>query len=148
MLQAGAQQYALRPRSLGPFFFDRGVRFAAGLAIVVAISGGGTLLLPVSSPERSREDLGGRAAPAEQRHRGVDGARSVEEYLKRPHISVLLRIPQARTEPLDFGWVDPVMKDGLRESPFVESFYLWTERGPKARRWLTYDRNSAHRGAC
>ncbi len=27
--------------------------------------------------------------------------RSIEDYLKRPHISVLLRIPQARTEPLD-----------------------------------------------
>ena len=40
-----------------------------------------------------------------------------------PYINVLLRIPQARTEPLDFAWIDPpVLESSLAESPFVESF--------------------------
>ncbi len=65
--------------------------------------------------------------------------RAVEDYLKRPHISVLLRIPQARTEPLDLAWIDPIFRDALKESPFVESFYVWTERGPRANEWITFD---------
>ena len=57
--------------------------------------------------------------------------RSIEDYLKRPHISVLLRIPQARTEPLDYAFVEPIFNDALTESPFVESFFVWTEVGPQ-----------------
>ena len=37
-------------------------------------------------------------------------ARAVEESLKRPHISVLLGIPQARTEPLDLPFIDPIFE--------------------------------------
>src|SRR5688572_33381152 len=68
--------------------------------------------------------------------------RAVEDYLKRPHISVLLRITQGRTEPLDLSFIEPVFNDALTESPFVESFYVWTERGPMSNRWLVFDRAS------
>ncbi len=64
-----------RPGSLGPFFYDRGVRFAAGLAIVVAIPVAVLFYFQFRVAERPREDVGRRPAPAEQRHRRVDGAR-------------------------------------------------------------------------
>src|SRR5262245_55019069 len=130
-----------RPSSFGPFFSDRGVRFAAGLAIVVAIP----VAVLFYFQFRSLNDLEKTSAVVLHQlssDTAESMARSVEEHLKRPHISVLLRIPQARTEPLDLAWIDPVMRDSLRESPFVESFYIWTERGPLARRWLSYDRAS------
>jgi signal transduction histidine kinase len=68
--------------------------------------------------------------------------RSIENYLKRPHISVLLRITQARTEPLDLPFIEPVFNDAMTESPFVESFYVWTERGSHANQWLVFDQAS------
>ena len=68
--------------------------------------------------------------------------RSFEDYLKRPHISVLLRIPQARTEPLDYAFVEPIFNDALAESPFVESFFVWSEVGPQANQWLVFDQAS------
>jgi signal transduction histidine kinase len=130
-----------RPGSLGPFVYDRGVRFAAGLAIVVAIP----VAVLFYFQFQSLNDLEKTSAVVLHQLSSDTAetmARAVEDNLKRPHISVLLRIPQARTEPLDLAWVDPVLRDGLRESPFVESFYIWSERGPKARRWLAYDRKS------
>ena len=133
-----------RPGSLGPFFYDRGVRFAAGLAIVVAIP----VAVLFYFQFRSLHDLEKTSAVVLHQlssDTAESMTRSVEEHLKRPHISVLLRIPQARTEPLDFAWVDPVLRVALKESPFVESFYIWSERGPKARRWLAYDRKTAAR---
>src|SRR5262245_47547174 len=131
-----------RPSSFGPFFYDRGIRFAAGLAIVVAIP----VAVLFYFQSRSLNDLENSSAVVLHQlssDTAESMTRAVEEQLKRPHISVLLRIPQARTEPLDMAWVDPVIRDGLKESPFVESFYIWTERGPKARRWLGYDRATA-----
>ena len=62
--------------------------------------------------------------------------------MKRPHISVLLRITQGRTEPLDLPFIEPVFNDALTESPFVESFFVWTEVGPHANEWLVFDRAS------
>lgn len=130
-----------RPSSFGPFIYDRGVRFAAGLAIVVAIP----VAVLFYFQFRSLNDLEKTSTVVLHQlssDTAESMARAVEEHLKRPHISVLLRIPQARTEPMDMAWIDPVMRDALKESPFVESFYIWTERGPKARRWLAYDRTS------
>ncbi len=130
-----------RPGLLGPFFNDRAVRFAAGLAIVVATP----VAVLFYFQFRSLNDLEKTSAVVLHQlssDTAESMTRAVEEHLKRPHISVLLRIPQARTEPLDLAWVDPVMRDGLRESPFVESFYIWSEHGPKARRWLAYNRES------
>jgi signal transduction histidine kinase len=66
--------------------------------------------------------------------------------LKRPHISVLLRITQARTEPIDLSFVEPVVSDALVESPFVEAFFIWSEVGPLSNKWLVYDRASQQSG--
>ena len=34
------------------------------------------------------------------------------------------------------------MRDALRESPYVTSFFVWTERGPDSNKWLAYDQQS------
>jgi signal transduction histidine kinase len=130
--------------SFATAFFDRGLRLAAGLAVVVAIP----MAVLFYFQFRSLTDLEATSAVV-LRQLSSDTAesltRSIEDYLKRPHISVLLRIPQSRTEPLDFAWIDPILRDALSESPFVETFYIWTERGPRANTWLAYDDASAAR---
>jgi signal transduction histidine kinase len=120
------------------FVSDRGVRLAAGLAVVVAIP----MAVLFYFQFRSLNDIEKTSAVV-LRQLSSDTAesltRSVEDYLKRPHISVLLRVPQARTEPLDLAWINPIFRDGLKESPFVDAFFVWTERGPLANKWIKYD---------
>jgi signal transduction histidine kinase len=129
------------PGSFTQLFFDRGLRLAAGLAVVVAIP----MAVLFYFQFRSLDDLEETSAVV-LRQLSSDTAesltRAVEDYLKRPHISVLLRITQGRTEPLDLQFIEPVFNDALTESPFVESFYVWTERGPMSNRWLVFDRAS------
>jgi len=126
------------PSSFAQVFVDRGLRLAAGLAVVVAIP----MAVLFYFQFKSLNDVETTSAVV-LRQLSSDTAesltRSVEDYLKRPHISVLLRIPQARTEPLDMAWIDPIFSESLIESPFVESFFIWTEVGPRANTWITYD---------
>lgn len=123
------------------FFFDRGVRLAAGLAVVVAIP----MAVLFYFQFRSLNDVEETSAVV-LRQLSSDTAesltRAVEDYLKRPHISVLLRITAGRTEPLDLPYIEPIFNDGLAESPFVESFFVWTERGPRSHQWLVFDQAS------
>ena len=137
---------SIRPNPNASVLFDRGVRLAAGLAVVVAIP----MAVLFYFQFRSLNDL--EATSAVVLHQlSSDTAesltRSIEEHLKRPHISVLLRVPQARTEPLDFAWIDPVFYDGLKESPFVDAFYVWTERGATGTSWWVFDQTSFNHGA-
>jgi signal transduction histidine kinase len=133
------------PNSFSQLFFDRGLRLAAGLAIVVAIP----MAVLFYFQFRSLDDLEETSAVV-LRQLSSDTAdsltRSVEDYLKRPHISVLLRITQARTEPIDLSFVEPVVSDALVESPFVEAFFIWSEVGPLSNKWLVYDRASQQSG--
>ena len=128
-------------RRYAQFIFDRGVRLAAGLAVVVAIP----MAVLFYFQFKSLNDIEETSAVV-LRQLSSDTAesltRAVEDYLKRPHISVLLRIPAARTEPLDLNFIDPIFNDALTESPFVESFFVWTERGPRANQWLVFDQGS------
>lgn len=130
-----------RPSPLSMVFSDRGIRLAAGLAIVVAIP----MAVLFYFQFRSLNDIEATSAVV-LRQLSSDTAdsltRSVEDYLKRPHISVLLRIPSARTEPLDLPFIEPIFNDAMTESPFVESFYVWTERGPMSNKWLVFDQSS------
>ncbi len=127
-----------RPNPFTQFVSDRGVRLSAGLAVVVAIP----MAVLFYFQFRSLNDIE-QTSTVVLRQLSIDTAesltRSVEDYLKRPHISVLLRVPQARTEPLDLAWINPIFRDGLKESPFVDAFFVWTERGPLANRWIKYD---------
>jgi signal transduction histidine kinase len=132
--------------SFAQVFFDRGVRLAAGLAVVVAIP----MAVLFYFQFKSLDDLE-ETSEVVLRQLSSDTAesltRAAEDYLKRPHISVLLRITQARTEPLDLPFIEPVFNDALIESPFVESFHVWTERGTMGNRWLVFDRKSRQAGA-
>jgi signal transduction histidine kinase len=127
--------------SITQVFFDRGLRLAAGLAVVVAIP----MAVLFYFQFKSLDDLE-ETSEVVLRQLSSDTAesltRAVEDYLKRPHISVLLRIPSARTEPLDLPYIEPVFNDGLVESPFVDSFFVWTERGPMSGKWLVFDQAS------
>jgi signal transduction histidine kinase len=129
------------PRTFSQLLGDRGLRLAAGLAVVVA--------MPVAVlfyfQFKSLSDLEATSAVVLRQlssDTAESTARAIEDYLKRPYISVLLRVPQSRTEPLDMAWIDPIFRDALTESPFVEAFYVWTERGPRANTWMIYDHAS------
>ena len=130
-----------RPNPFNLVFSDRGIRLAAGLAVVVAIP----MAVLFYFQFKSLSDLETTSAVV-LRQLSSDTAesltRSVEDYLKRPHISVLLRIPTARTEPLDLPFIEPIFNDAMTESPFVESFFVWTERGPMSNNWLVFDQSS------
>ncbi|MEY4095659.1 MAG: hypothetical protein RLZZ53_2858, partial [Acidobacteriota bacterium] len=130
-----------RPNPFNLVFSDRGIRLAAGLAVVVAIP----MAVLFYFQFKSLSDLETTSAVV-LRQLSSDTAesltRSVEDYLKRPHISVLLRIPTARTEPLDLPFIEPIFNDAMTESPFVESFFVWTERGPMSNKWLVFDQSS------
>ena len=129
------------PRPAWQLWHDRGMRLAVGLAIVVAIP----MAVLFYFQFRSLDDIEKTSAVV-LRQLSSDTADSltdtVEAYLKRPYLSVLLRVPQARVEPLDLLFIDPIMHDALRESPFVTSFFVWTERGPYSNKWLAYDQQS------
>jgi len=122
-------------------FYDRGIRLAAGLAVVVATP----MAVLFYFQFKSLNDIETTSAVVLRQLSSETAdslTRSFEDYLKRPHISVLLRIPQARTEPLDHAFVEPVFNDALAESPFVESFFVWSEVGPQANQWLVFDQAS------
>ena len=130
-----------RPNPIATVLSDRGIRLAAGLAVVVAIP----MAVLFYFQFKSLRDIETTSAVV-LRQLSSDTAesltRSVEDYLKRPHISVLLRIPSARTEPLDLPFIEPIFNDAMTESPFVESFFVWTERGPMSNRLLVFDQSS------
>lgn len=130
-----------RTRPAWQLWHDRGMRLAAGLAVVVAIP----MAVLFYFQFRSLNDIE-KTSTTVLRRLSSDTADSlvetVEGYLKRPYFNVLLRVPQARVEPLDLPFIDPVLRDALRESPYVTSFFVWTERGPNSNKWLAYDQQS------
>lgn len=132
-----------RPSPLSQLLHDRGVRLAAGLAIVVAIPVAVLFYFQL----RSLNDLETTSAVV-LRQLSTDTAdnvtKAIEEALKRPHIGVLLRIPAARFDPLDLAAIDPVFEEGFQESPFIDEFYVWSLAAPpeQAGKWLVYDRES------
>jgi signal transduction histidine kinase len=134
-----------RPNSFGHFLYDRGLRLAAGLAVVVAIP----VAVLFYFQYRSLTDLEATSAVV-LRQLSSDTAdniaKTIEESLKRPHISVLLGVPQARMEPPDTDFIAPVLTDSFTESPFIDAYYVWSAE-PTANglggRWLVFDRGSA-----
>ncbi len=129
------------PRPGWHLLHDRGMRLAVGLAIVVAIP----MAVLFYFQFRSLNDIE-KTSTIVLRQLSSDTADSltetVETYLQQPYFGVILRVPQARVEPLDLAFIDPVMHDALQESPFVTSFFVWTERGPHGNKWLAYDQQS------
>ena len=130
-----------RPSPFAQVFYDRGVRLAAGLAVVVAIP----MAVLFYFQFKSLNDIETTSAVVLRQLSSETAdslTRAIEDYLKRPHISVLLRIQQRQTEPLDLPFIEPILNDALAESPFVESFFVWTEVGPQSNKWLVFDQAS------
>jgi signal transduction histidine kinase len=130
-----------RPNPFAQVFYDRGIRLAAGLAVVVAIP----MAVLFYFQFKSLNDIETTSAVVLRQLSSETAdslTRAMEDYLKRPHISVLLRIQQRQTEPLDLPFIEPVLNDALAESPFVESFFIWTEVGPQSNKWLVFDHSS------
>ncbi|MCC6992785.1 MAG: hypothetical protein IT181_27520, partial [Acidobacteria bacterium] len=141
--QAGSSSTrASRPGWLSHVLDDRGVRLAAGLAVVVAIP----VAVLFSFQFQSINDLASTSAVVLRQlsqETADAAAEDVEDTLKRPHIGVLLGIPQARADALDLTYMDPVLRQGLQESPFVEAFYVWSAVAPQqAQTMLVYNRDS------
>jgi len=134
-----------RPNLLSQVLVDRGIRLAAGLAVVIAIP----VAVLFYFQFRSLNDLEATSAVVLEQLSSdtADGvAKTIEEALKRPHISVLLGIPQSRIEPPDAEFMAPFFTEGLKESPFIDEFYVWTEGEPGSGLggpWLVFDRASA-----
>src|SRR5260370_447293 len=72
----------------------------------------------------------------------ADGmAQSLQDALRAPYISVLLRVGQVQTEPLDLAAIAPTLEQGLENEPFVSRFYVWSDQTSVHRdEVLAYDR--------
>ena len=131
-----------RPGWLGHVLDDRGIRLATGLAVVVAIP----VAVLFYFQFQSINDLASTSAVVLRQlsqETADAAANDVEDTLKRPHISVLLGVPQARTDALDRAWMDPVLRQGLEQSPFVEAYYVWSAvSGERRNTMLVYNRDS------
>ncbi|HVB37598.1 MAG TPA: HAMP domain-containing sensor histidine kinase [Vicinamibacterales bacterium] len=118
------------PSALGQLARDRGLRFAAGLAVAVAIP----VAVLFYFQFRSLNDLQ-RASAVVLRQLSSSTAneltKSVQQDLKLPHLEVLLRIGQSDTEPLNLPVIEPMFREGLRKNPFVDAFYVWSDKDPR-----------------
>jgi signal transduction histidine kinase len=129
-------------RSLMHLMHDRGVRFAAGLAVVVAIP----VAVLFYFQFRALDDLAETSAIVLRqlsRDTAESLAREIEERLRRPHIDLLLRPgQQSRLNPPDFAWLDTVFADGMTANPFIEELWVWTEGESGDGRLYVFDRQS------
>ena len=134
-----------RPSSFSHLLYDRGVRFAAGLAVVVAIPVAVLFYFQFKSLDDIEETS---AVVLRQLSRDTADSltREIEEALKRPHIDLLLRPgQQARLNPPDFGWLDTVFGEGMAASPFIEELWFWSENAQGyENKFLVFDRASLH----
>jgi signal transduction histidine kinase len=131
------------PTSLSHLLHDRGVRFAAGLAVVVAIP----VAVLFYFQFKSLGDIEATSAVVLRqlsRDTADSVTREVEEALKRPHIDLLLRPGmQARLNPPDFGWLDTVFGEGMAANEFIEELWFWSEEATGyENRFLVFDRAS------
>ncbi len=132
-----------RPSAFRYLLYDRGVRFAAGLAFVVAIP----VAVLFYFQFRSLSDLEATSAVVlRQLSRDTTDslAGEIGATLKRPHIDILLRPgQQGRLEPPDFAWIDSVFEEGLAGSPFIEELWVWLENAAgRSDKFLVFDRAS------
>ncbi len=153
--QQSTKSATTRPGVWQQLVYDRAVRFAVGLAVVVAIP----VAVLFYFQFRSLNALAEASAVVLRQLSGDTSdllARDIEEALKRPHIDILLGIQQGRLDALDLASIDPVFEEGLTASPFLEELFVWSEnaldrpetpRGPADRvsgteKFLVFDRDS------
>jgi signal transduction histidine kinase len=120
---------ATQPTAFSQLLHDRSLRLAAGLAVAVAIPVAVLFYFQFRSLHAIEE-----TSTVVLRQLSKDTAENlatdIEDALKAPHIQVLLRIFQSRTEPLDLAWIEPVLVQNLESSRFVDAFFVWSTIGP------------------
>src|SRR5205807_1013261 len=125
---------------------DRSLRLAAALAIAVAIP----VAVLFYFQFRSLNDLSRSAAVVLRQlsNETANGlAKSIEDELKAPHIEVLLRVAQGRTEPLDLPFIKDVVDRSFAKTPFLSRFYVWSMIDSVHRdELLAYDRSTRQFG--
>jgi len=130
------------PSLIGHLIRDRSLRLAGGLAIVVAIP----VAVLFYFQFRSIDDLGRSSAVVLRQlsQETADGVtRKIEDTLKAPYITVLLRTPQAQSDPLNLAAIEPTFEQGLGAMPFVSRFYVWSDVSTEHQgELLAYDREN------
>src|SRR5215510_14214702 len=132
----------IRPSAVNHLLSDRSVRLATALAVAIAIPVAVLFYFQfraISALSRSS------AVVLRQLSQETAGgaAQSLQDALKAPYISVMLRIPQLQMEPLDLGAIGPTFEQGLESMPFVQRFYVWSDQTVEHRdEVLAYDRKS------
>src|SRR6185295_4201668 len=104
---------------------DRSLRLAAGLAVAVAIP----VAVLFYFQFRSIAALSQSSAVVLRQlsQETADGmTQGLQDALRAPYISVLLRVTQIQTEPLDLQAISPTFEQGLETEPFVMRFYVWS----------------------
>ncbi len=144
MNTAGSSESAkgVGPSVVGRLVRDRSVRLAAGLAVAIAIP----VAVLFYFQFRSISDLSKSSTVVLKqlsRETAEGLMRSVQDALKQPYITTLLRTTQQQTEPLNLTVIAPTFDLGLEQQPFVDRFYVWSDVGPTHRNEvLAYDRVS------
>ena len=142
-----AIEKATGPTALSQIIHDRSIRFAAGLAIVVAIPVAVLFYFQFRSLNAIEETSS--VVLRQLSKDTADGlAKDIEDAFKGPHIKVLLGVVRARVEPIDLSWIEPVFVQNLEASPFVEAFCVYSTIGAPHRtnRLLVVDRDPPIQG--
>ena len=130
------------PSLVGHLIRDRSLRLAGALAIVVAIPVAVLFYFQFTSI-----DALGRSSAVVLRQLSQETAdgvtRKIEDTLKAPYINVLLRTPQAQSDPLNLAAIEPTFEQALAAMPFVSRFYVWSDISTEHRgELLAYDREN------
>jgi signal transduction histidine kinase len=136
-----ADEKATGPSVLSQLLHDRSIRLAALLAIAVAIPVAVLFYFQFRSLN-AIDQTSGVVLRQLSKDTADSLTKTIDEALKAPQIRVILRIPQARMEPLDLAFIEPIFVENLRFSPFIDAFYVWSEVTPPrfAGRLLVADR--------
>jgi signal transduction histidine kinase len=137
-----SKERGTRPSVFSHLLYDRGVRFAAGLAVVVAIP----VAVLFYFQFRALSDVETTSSVV-LRQLSADTAdaisKALSDTLKHPQINILLRVTSQRTEPLDLTWIDSAFQQGLQQSPFIDEIWVWSEvSADRADKWYVFDRAS------
>ena len=119
-------------RGIGPsmvnhLLHDRGLRLATALAVAIAIPVAVLFYFQFRSISALSRSSAVILRQLSQETAG-GATESLQDALKAPYISVLLRVTQAQTEPLDLGLIGPTLEQGLENLPFVQRFYVWSDQ--------------------
>src|SRR5437773_1689358 len=121
---------------------DRSLRLATALAVAVAIPVAVLFYFQFRSISALSRSSGVILRQLSQETAG-GVAQSLQDALRAPYISVLLRVPQSQTEPLDLNLIGPTFEHGLENEPFVQRFYVWSDQTVAHKdEVLAYDRKS------